>query len=102
LNGYYGNYYGQGADSSPVTHVRPDAPPFFLAHGDRDTVVSVDNARLFADALRRTSTNPVVYVELPGGQHAFDLFHSFRFEAVVDAVEAFAAWVRSRRTAGRA
>jgi hypothetical protein len=25
----------------------------------------------------------------------FDLFHSIRFEAVVDAIEAFAAWVRS-------
>jgi hypothetical protein len=37
----------------------------------------------------------VVYAELPGAQHAFDLFHSLRFEAVVDAIEAFAAWVRS-------
>ncbi|MFB7337806.1 hypothetical protein ACFC00_40400 [Streptomyces adustus] len=35
----------------------------------------------------------MVYAELPGGQHSFDLFHSPRFEAVVDGVEAFAAWV---------
>jgi hypothetical protein len=38
----------------------------------------------------------VVYAELPGAQHAFDLFHSVRFDAVVNAVEAFAAWVRAR------
>jgi acetyl esterase/lipase len=44
------------------------------------------------------SSNPVVYAELPGGQHAFDLFHSPRFEAVVDGIEAFAAWVRSRES----
>lgn len=96
LNGYYGSYYGKGAASSPLAYVGPDAPPFFIAHGDRDTVVPVDNARSFAGKLRGVSTNPVVYVELPSAQHAFDLFHSVRFEMVVDAIEAFAAWVRSR------
>jgi acetyl esterase/lipase len=97
LNGYYGNYYGQGAASSPLASVRPDAPPFFIAHGDRDTMVPVEAVRHFADRLRSVSTNPVVYAELPGAQHAFDLFHSLRFEMVVDAIEAFTAWVRSRQ-----
>ncbi|WP_424535670.1 prolyl oligopeptidase family serine peptidase [Sphaerisporangium viridialbum] len=101
LNGYYGNYYGQGADSSPMAYLSAEAPPFFIAHGDRDTVVPVESARLFAASLRSTSANPVVYVELPGAQHAFDLFHSVRFETVVDAVEDFAAWVRSREKTRR-
>jgi acetyl esterase/lipase len=96
LNGYYGNYYGQGPASSPLAHARSAAPPFFLAHGDHDTVVPVDNARHFAAKLRSVSANPVVHAELPGAQHAFDLFPSLRFEMVVDAIEAFAAWVRSR------
>jgi acetyl esterase/lipase len=96
LNGWYGGYYGQPDTSSPLTRVRPDAPPFFIAHGDHDTVAPVEVARDFADALGRVSTNPVVYAELPGAQHAFDLFGSLRFEQVVDAVEAFTAWVRSR------
>jgi acetyl esterase/lipase len=97
LNGWYGTYYGQGGASSPLAHVRPDAPPFFIAHGDHDTVAPVETARHFANTLASVSTNPVVYAELPGAQHAFDLFHSLRFEMVVDAVEAFAAWVRSRQ-----
>jgi acetyl esterase/lipase len=97
LNGWYGNYYGEGGASSPLAHVRPDAPPFFIAHGDHDTMVPVETARHFADTLGGVSTNPVVYAELPGAQHAFDLFHSLRFEMVVDAIEAFAAWVRSRQ-----
>ena len=97
LNGWYGNYYGEGGASSPLAHVRPDAPPFFIAHGDHDTMAPVEIARHFADTLGGVSTNPVVYAELPGAQHAFDLFHSLRFEMVVDAVEAFAAWVRSRQ-----
>jgi acetyl esterase/lipase len=96
LNGWYGGYYGQPDTSSPLTHVRPDAPPFFIAHGDHDTVAPVEVARDFADTLGRVSTNPVVYAELPGAQHGFDLFGSLRFEQVVDAVEAFTAWVRSR------
>jgi hypothetical protein len=95
LNGWYGGYYGQEDASSAPAHVRPDAPPFFIAHGDHDTVAPVEVARYFAGRLAGVSTNPVVYAELPGAQHAFDLFGSLRFELVVDAIEAFTAWVRS-------
>lgn len=98
LGGYYGPLDGDDSSlpSSPAAYVGPHAPPFFLAHGDRDTVVRVEGARRFAESLRRTgSSSPVVYAELPGAQHAFDLFHSVRFETVVDGIEAFAAWVRS-------
>jgi acetyl esterase/lipase len=97
LYGYYGGLGGgRRVPSSPGAYVRADAPPFFLAHGDRDTVVLVEDARTFVERLRRGSTNPVVYAELPGAQHGFDLFHSMRFETVVDGIEAFTAWVRSQ------
>ncbi|HWC07732.1 MAG TPA: alpha/beta hydrolase [Solirubrobacterales bacterium] len=33
LYAYLGNYYGMGAESSPLGNIRPDAPPFFLAQG---------------------------------------------------------------------
>jgi acetyl esterase/lipase len=59
-------------------------------------LVPVDQARALAKVLREVSTSPVVYAELPGGPHNFDLFHSIRFEILVDGIEAFAAWVRSR------
>ncbi|MDQ2622322.1 MAG: hypothetical protein M3Y45_04695, partial [Actinomycetota bacterium] len=65
-----------------------------------DTLVPVQEARSFAAALRRAAkssgTGPVVYAELPGGQHSFDLFHSFRYEAVIDGIEAFAAGTLDR------
>jgi acetyl esterase/lipase len=96
LYGYYGGLRTrQRSRSSPLAFVGKDAPPFFVAHGDRDTIVLVEEARLFVARLRSTSSSPVVYAELPGAQHGFDLFHSLRFEQVVDAIEAFAAWVRS-------
>jgi len=94
LYGYYGPVGGaRGVPSTPATYAHPDAPPFFVAHGDRDSLITVDHARGFVDRLRRVSRAPVVYAELPGGQHGFDVFRSVRFEAVVDGVEAFAAQV---------
>jgi acetyl esterase/lipase len=75
--------------ASPLSHVHPDAPPFFVIHGTNDSLLHVEQAREFADALRKTSSSPVVYAELPGAQHAFDVFASPRTLATVDAVERF-------------
>jgi hypothetical protein len=47
--------------------------------------------------LRTVSTQPVVYTELPGAHHTFDVFHSIRFESVIAGIEAFAAWARPAR-----
>jgi hypothetical protein len=41
------------------------APPDLLAHGDQDTDVPVQGARLLAEQLRSSSTEPVVYADLP-------------------------------------
>jgi acetyl esterase/lipase len=70
LYGYYGSIDAdERFPSSPLAYLRADAPPFFVAHGDKDTLVLVEDARRFVQRLRRTSSNPVVYAELPGGQH---------------------------------
>jgi hypothetical protein len=58
--------------------------------------VLVEDARAFVESLRRVSRSPVLYAELPGAQHTFDLFRSLRSEEVVDGIEAFAGWVRTR------
>ena len=84
--------------TSPLGYVGPDAPPLFVAHGDNDTYVPVEAARELVERTRSVSANPVVYVEAPGGQHAFDLFHSIRFERIIDGIEAFTSWVRARPT----
>jgi len=98
LYGYYGSYHS-GADaisSAPSAYIHTEAPPFFVVHGDRDTLVIVEDARAFVDELWGTSTSPVVYAELPGAQHTFDLFRSPRFERVVDGIETFADWAKMR------
>ena len=80
---------------SPLYHVRADAPPLFVLHGDRDTLLLVEDTRHFVDALRAVSKQPVAYAELPGAQHAFDTFNSVRCGNVINGVERFTAWVRS-------
>jgi acetyl esterase/lipase len=95
LYGYYGRLDGTGRLTSPRDHVHDAAPPIFAVHGTNDTYTPIEGARALVDALHDNSRNAVVLAELPGGQHSFDVFHSIRFEAVVDAVEAFATCVMS-------
>ncbi|MET7641403.1 alpha/beta hydrolase [Streptomyces sp. NPDC005438] len=100
LYGWYGNVNGgERVPSSPFDQLRPDAPPFFVTHGDLDPLVLVEGAREFVGELRRVSDNVVVYAELSGAHHSYDLFHSLRCEAVVDGVEAFVNWARAREAA---
>jgi acetyl esterase/lipase len=83
-------------DASPIEAVRADAPPFLVIHGRNDTLVPVGEARLFVERLRAVSTSPVLYVELPGTQHAFDVFPSIRSSHVVRAVGSFVELLRLR------
>ncbi len=75
--------------ASPLSQVHENAPPFFIIHGANDTLVPVKEARAFAAALRSVSHAPVLYAELPGTQHAFEVFGSIRASVVVPRVETF-------------
>jgi acetyl esterase/lipase len=95
LYGHYGRYYGRTADepipSTPFALSAAKAPPCFVAHGDRDSWTPVGPARALIAKLREESPGPVVGVELPGGQHGFDLLASWRYSAVLAGIEAFLA-----------
>ena len=74
---------------SSTYRVTDAAPPFLIFHGDQDTLVPVDDARDFARRLEETSRNRVLYVEMPGAEHAFDIFPSLRTARVVECIERF-------------
>ena len=96
LYGYYGSLTDdEDLPTTPLAY-RGNASPFLIVHGDHDTYTPAEGARALVEHLRAVSSNPILYAELPGGQHSFDLFHSVRFETVINAIEAFAASVRSR------
>jgi acetyl esterase/lipase len=83
--------------ASPITHVVPDGPDFFVIHGAYDGLVSVRQARAFVAKLRKVSTGIVTYLELPGTQHAFEVFSSIRSQQIVRAVERWLEWHRVTR-----
>jgi len=89
------------ASYSPIDRIHGDAPPMMLLHGDSDVLVPVGGARRFASELSRASTNPVVYVELHGAQHAFEIFPSVRAVQTVEYVERFLTWTHDVALAGR-
>ncbi len=87
--------------ASPLHQVRADAPPTFLMQGTHDSLVWVEEARHFANRLRATSDQVVAYGELPGAQHAFEVFHSVRTDQTLEAATAFLEWCHARWLANR-
>lgn len=83
--------------ASPIAHAKQDAPDFFVIHGAHDGLVSVRQARAFVARLREVSDGVVTYLELPGTQHAFEVFSSIRSQQVVRAVERWLEWHRVTR-----
>ena len=77
--------------ASPIYRVGNHAPPFFMLHGDRDSLAPVAGARHFRARLAEQSEHPVVYAELAGAQHAFEIFPSVRSTNAIFGVERFCA-----------
>jgi acetyl esterase/lipase len=62
LSGFYGCPGTRRQEPwSPLARDASEAPPFLVLHGDKDSVVAVQQARLFVAHLRRTSPKPVIY-----------------------------------------
>ncbi len=82
----------------PVTRVHDEVPPFFVIQGSHDSLVFTEEAGTFVDQLRKVSRKPVQHAELPGAQHAFEIFHSPRSAHAVRAATAFLEWVHASRS----
>jgi acetyl esterase/lipase len=84
--------------ASPIAQVRPDAPPFLVLHGSHDAVVAPHEASTFAQCLRAVSHAPVVYAELPGAHHRWDMFNSPRALQAVQGITWFLEWCVAPQT----
>ncbi len=88
-----GAKFDMGADAferySPYYRVNEDAPPMMIIHGSNDALVPVESARPFAAKMAAVSGSAVVYAELHGAQHAFDVFPSPRTVRTIEYVERF-------------
>ena len=78
--GYYGGLAPRG-----------DMPPMLVVHGEKDMWIAPPDVRAFVERVRAVSGHPVIYAELPGAHHDFDVYESIRSAAVSRAVEQFTA-----------
>lgn len=87
--------------ASPVHRVGAAAPPFFILHGEKDTVVPAGQSRMFHAALREAGARTVLHAELPNAHHGFDLVAGVRSHLVAQAVATFFGVVYGEFLAGR-
>jgi acetyl esterase/lipase len=81
--------------ASPMFRITEDAPRALIVHGDLDTLAPIEQARAFVDRLRDISRRDVVYVELRGAHHAFEVFNSIRTMHAIAGVSLYLSWLRS-------
>ena len=82
--------------ASPLSRITEQTPDFFIIHGSNDTVISVKQAHAFVKALKEKSGASITYAELPGTQHAFELFSSIRSQHTIAAVARWLQWHRAK------
>lgn len=82
--------------ASPLHRIHEGAPPFFVIHGENDSLASVHEADLFAERLRSVAAGSVVYLRLPLTQHAFDIFRSPRSDHVMYGVMRYVNYIYSQ------
>jgi acetyl esterase/lipase len=89
MKAYFADEPERFHEASPLDRIHADAPPFLVVHGSRDTLAPLADARLFVERLRAISHAPVLFAEISGAQHAFDVFPSPRAVPVIEGVERF-------------
>ncbi|MBK8234011.1 MAG: alpha/beta hydrolase [Nannocystaceae bacterium] len=89
MKAFYADAPERFAAASPLDRVHADAPPFFVIHGRRDTLAPLVDAQAFVAALRQVSRAQVLFAEVAGAQHAFDVFLSPRSLPVIEGVGDF-------------
>lgn len=69
---------------SPITHVSPNAPPTLLLQGEHDSLVPASACRALYHKLAHAGV-PVVYIEYPQTEHAFDVAILTRYSPAAQA-----------------
>lgn len=56
--------------ASPVTYITPDDPPFLILHGDKDTVVPLEQSQILYDKLKASDVH-ATFVVVKNAGHGF-------------------------------
>lgn len=83
--------------ASPLDQVHADAPPFLLVHGTQDSLIDVREAHHFADALRAAAGPEIIFAELQGAEHAFEMLQTPLTQYFTRAAQCFLEYQLARR-----
>jgi acetyl esterase/lipase len=75
--------------ATPVSYCSAEAPPILLVHGTHDEVVPIGESRLFAARLRQAGAPSVHLLEVPLGNHAFEVFPTPLHQRAVRVIARF-------------
>jgi len=87
--------------ASPISHAHSGAPPFFVLHGENDSLIPSAQAQDFCVTLRQAEASTVGYAELANAHHAFDMVATVRSRLVADAVADFLGVIYGRYVRAR-
>jgi acetyl esterase/lipase len=65
----------QCAAACPINHIKADAPPVLIVHGDADPVVPIDQSQRFYEALRQAGCEVELHTEPGKGHHGDYWYH---------------------------
>lgn len=80
------------SDASPITHVKPGAPPFLFVHSDGDLYVPYAQTTAMRAALNQAG-NHTELLRLPGGGHIANSPDTTRWDYVISATDLPEAWL---------
>jgi len=74
--------------ANPIAYVSKDTPPFFIAHGDKDDTVPLNQSELLVEALRKAG-GTVTFEFVKGTSHDFAPDNQKQYERLEPVVLAF-------------
>ena len=74
----------RSALASPLTYISPDAAPFLIFHGDRDTTVSINQSHYLVEALQQAGVE-VTFRPIAGAGHGGPVFFNEENRALIGA-----------------
>jgi acetyl esterase/lipase len=70
--------------ANPIQYVTKDAPPFLIAHGERDPLVPCHQSELLHKALKQAGVE-VTFSKIPGAGHGGRGFSTDKMQAAIEA-----------------
>jgi acetyl esterase/lipase len=70
--------------ANPIRYVTKDAPPFFIAHGERDPLVPCHQSELLHEALKKAGAQ-VTFHKVPGAGHGGPGFSTDKMRGAIEA-----------------